>query len=89
LFGFRRLTVDVGLPPSARAFMSFVCQLLAIICDSVPLISDPIPSASHPFACFDLPLTPYESLFALIKRGSPAFELIGRVGAVLDNHSSR
>jgi len=71
-----------------RALLSFVCQLLALICDSVPLISDPISSASHPFACPDLGLTPYESLLALFKRGGPAFELIGRVGAVLDNHSS-
>ena len=71
-----------------RAPLSFVCHPLAVVRYSVPLVSYPISSARLEFASLELSLALGEGLFALIELVRPPFQLRGRLGAVLNGHSS-
>lgn len=71
-----------------RAPLSFVCHPLALIGDFVALIGDPVPSAGQKFALFELRLPLDQRPFAILERVNPAFQLLGRLGAVLCGHSS-
>lgn len=71
-----------------RALLAFVRQPLAVVRYSLTLVGDPVSSARLEFASFEFGLAVDEGLFALIKLVSPALQLRGRLGAVLNGHSS-
>lgn len=68
--------------------LSFVCHPLAVVRYSLPLVSDPVFSARLEFASSEVGLALGEGLFALIELVRPPFQLRGRLGAVLNGHSS-
>lgn len=71
-----------------RALLSFVGHPLALVGNLVALIGDPVPSAGQKFTLFKLSLPLNQGPFALLERVSPAFQLLGRLGAVVCGHSS-
>jgi hypothetical protein len=83
MFALRR-----GALTFVRALLSFVCQPLAVVRYSLPLVGGPVSSARLEFASFEVGLALGEGLFALIELVSPPVQLRGRLGAVLNGHSS-
>lgn len=71
-----------------RALLSFVGHPLALVGNLVALIGHPVPSAGQKFTPSEFSLPLNQGPFALLERVAPAFQLLGRLGAVVCGHSS-